>query len=36
MENPWKKIYKGNRYGERFIVAEADRPYSELPLPTFH
>lgn len=29
MENPWKKIYKGNRSGEKFIVAEADRPYIE-------
>ena len=29
MENPWEKIYKGNRSGEKFIVAETDRPYIE-------
>ena len=29
MKNPWEKIYKGNRSGERFIVAEADKPYIE-------
>jgi hypothetical protein len=29
MKNPWEKIYKGDRSGERFVVAEADRPYIE-------
>lgn len=29
MKNPWKKIYKGDRSGERFIVAESDKPYIE-------
>lgn len=29
MKNPWEKIHKGDRSGEKFIVAEADRPYIE-------
>ena len=29
MKNPWEKIYKDVRSGEKFIVAEADRPYIE-------
>ena len=28
-KNPWEKIHKGVRSGEKFIVAEADRPYIE-------